>query len=405
MVTDTGSSLGDERIAELNAHVVAGSAHSNWIFLELVTESGATGWGEATVDGADEHVLTAFDGIRPDLIGQSLQTFRRRTRGPAVYPAPLPANAILGALDQAEWDVRGTVTGAPVWQLLGGTGAPLPYYANLNRGIGPDRSPERFAACASLAVADGASGVKIAPFDAVARTDWEERETRDLVRIGLERVAAVRAAVSSTTDLLVDCHWRFSGRTAVQVLRALEEFDPYWVEAPVSELDQAEWRWVRDRTDLRLAGGEMLRTPRDFRLFIESSGADVVMPDVKYCGGITGLLDIAAVASSFSIQVAPHNPSGPVASIASAHASSAMPNFLTLEWPWGESGIREHLVGGAERFDGPRMLLPTTPGLGLAVNRDVVRDHPPTRAVRTVSDWVFGPDRPPNQPSAPGGMA
>ena len=152
---------------------------------------------------------------------------------------------------------------------------------------------------------------------------------------------------------------------------------PYWIEAPVAERDLEGWRRVRDSTDARLAGGEMLVGLAAHRRFIEASGVDVIMGDVKYCGGIAALRDVAGLAEAFGIELAPHNPSGPVSTAATAHVAAALPHVVPImEFAWGEANWRPSLVGGAEVVDGGRVTVPTGPGLGVRLDEAVAAGHP-----------------------------
>ena len=160
-----------------------------------------------------------------------------------------------------------------------------------------------------------------------------------LIDAGLARIDAVRDAVGPAVDVLIDCHGRFNPRTATVVVREMERIDPYWIEAPVSERDLEGWRRVRDSTSARLAGGEFLVGLEAHRRFIAATGVDVVMPDVKYCGGISGLVQVAAVAESFGVAVAPHDPSGPVSTAATAQAALAAPTPQLVEFALGRDDV------------------------------------------------------------------
>jgi len=104
---------------------------------------------------------------------------------------------------------------------------------------------------------------------------------------------------------------------------------------------------------------------------------DVVMPDVKYVGGITGLRAVAAIAASRGILVAPHNPSGPVATLATLAAAAGLPNVLILEHAWGECDWRSPLVGGVERLADGAMRPPDEPGLGGEFDDALAAANPP----------------------------
>ncbi len=242
----------------------------------------------------------------------------------------------------------------------------------MNRSLLGDRSSEAFAGAARAAVAGGFDAVKVAPFDGVLWEPRQDRKAATLIDAGLERVHAVRAAVGPDVDVLIDCHFRFSARTASWVVSQLVEVDPYWIEAPVPERDIEGWRHVRASTDARLAGGEFLVGLEAHRRFLEATGVDVVMADVKYCGGIGTLRQVAALAESFGRELAPHNPSGPVATAASVQVAVVSPNVPVIEYGWGEVEWRADLVHGLERIEAGRLHASPGPGLGVALDPDVV---------------------------------
>jgi galactonate dehydratase len=99
------------------------------------------------------------------------------------------------------------------------------------------------------------------------------------------------------------------------------------------------------------------------------------MPDVKHCGGILELRKIAALAEPARVSVSPHNPSGPVSTMASVHVCAAIPNFLALEYPWGETPWRGELLTPAEVISDGAIAAPDRPGLGFALNEETVKQH------------------------------
>ena len=121
----------------------------------------------------------------------------------------------------------------------------------------------------------------------------------------------------------------------------------------------------------------MLVGAASFRRFIEASGVDVVLADVKYCGGIAGLAAVATIADSFGIAMSPHNPSGPVSTAATVHVAAASSHVVHLtEFAWGEADWRSALVGGAEVIDGGRIRIPRGPGLGVTLDEALAAEHP-----------------------------
>lgn len=367
------------RLADIEIATVHASERSNWVFMTVTSDSGHTGVGEATLDGHEQFVVDYLEAMRPLVVGGGAADILRACEAIPGAPSNRVYAAAASGLEQALWDLSGKQLGVPVYRLLGGKiREGIRAYANINKGTRGDRSPAGFATSAERAVASGATAVKCAPFDGVWRQNLIDRDAREAIAVGVERVQTVRDAVGSEVDVLVDCHWRFDVRTALQVLGQLEASEPFWVEALVPETDLAGWEKIRARTTARLAGGEMTVGLEDFRRFIDASGVDVIMPDVKWAGGISGLMKVATLAEAFGISCAPHNPSGPVATLASLHACVSANSAVMLEFSWGEAGWRSDLVGFSEDLRGGLLHPSASPGLGITLNLDVIAENPPT---------------------------
>src|SRR5262249_36840634 len=156
------------------------------------------------------------------------------------------------------------------------------------------------------------------------------------MRPGLARVAAVREAVGREARLMVDCHWRFDEATARQLNEAAAGLDVYWIECPLPEGPEnipALARLLQQARGLRMrqAGLEMNTGWDSFRPYCEGGAYDVVMPDIKYAGGIHEMQAIAAGCAALGVQVSPHNPSGPVCHASSLQVSATLEAFDMLE--------------------------------------------------------------------------
>jgi len=364
-------------ISAIRPVVVHVTTRTNWVFVVVETGDGRSGVGEATLDGHEPQVLAEVAAAAQRLVRRPAIPVQGGLRPHPGAFAGMAHNAATSAIEQALWDLLGQRLGAPVSELLGGPGeGSVRLYANVNRAILGSRAPETFAAAARDAVAAGFDAVKVAPFDGLRWEPEQERPARALIDAGLARIGAVREAVGRDVDVLIDCHGRFNPRTATVVVREMEAIDPYWIEAPVSERDLEGWRRVRDSTSARLAGGEFLVGLEAHRRFIEATGVDVVMPDVKYCGGIGGLMAVAAVADSFGTAVAPHDPSGPVSAAATGHAALAAARPQIVEFAWGETPWRSEIVGGGESVEAGHLMLTRRPGLGLSLDEAFAAAHP-----------------------------
>ena len=297
-------------------------------------------------------------------------------------------------LEQALWDIRAQQLAVPLHDLLGGApGECVPLYANINRGLF-DRTPEAFAERAREAAQAGFRGIKCAPFDGVVPGATATIDGRRNLRAGLARIAAVRAAVGPDVLFMVDCHGRFDAVEALALARELEPYALRWFEEPVSTLgDQTEQRRnsltadapafgepdtsalerVSAHCALPLAGGEFNFGVRQFEALLTTGALDVLMPDIKHCGGIWECLRIATVAQARGVSVSLHNPSGAVATLGSGHVSTACAAEI-LEYQYGDVVWRREVLMPAERIENGSLVLSRAPGLGAAVDEIFTRE-------------------------------
>jgi galactonate dehydratase len=362
------------KIVQVSTHRVQvgeGQTHvrlpGGWVFVRLRTDDGLTGWGEASHSGDDALLRRAVDGLAPGLIGRSPFDIEALVQPAALAQrGRLQAGAASG-VEQALWDLVGKALGQPLHNLLGGrVRDSIRLYANVNRAA-RDRDPLAYAGVALAARGEGFDAVKCAPFDDVRAPSIDPAA---LAR-GLARVRAVRAAIGSEPELLVDCHHRFDRPTALRVADELAPERLYWLEEPLPSDAPEPLAALRARLGLRLAGGEGLIGRVGFRDLVERRALDVAMFDVMWCGGVLEAKKIAAMAEAYDLAVSPHAAAGPVASAAAAQLAVTLPNCPIQEYAYGEVPWRSELVGGEPIQDG-RYRPDGRPGIGVEVDERVL---------------------------------
>ena len=361
----------------METFIVQATGRTNWIFVRLRTNQGITGLGEASLgQQTDLSALQEFFALIRDEPPFNIERYRQRGYGRAGAGDRRMATAF-SALEQAQWDLVGKALDAPVHQLFGGLVRDrLPVYANINRATS-DRTPEGFAASAAAAVADGNGfrALKAAPFDGFPPATAGQREIQAATDLGVACIEAIRRAVGPSVEVKIDVHSFFDVERSIAVARRLEPQRLSWYEEPIPPTRVEDTRTIKDAISQPMAGGEFLFGMGGFEELCRRQAVDVIMPDVKHCGGLQEGRNIAALAGLHNVAVSPHNPSGPVSTFASVQLCAGMPNFDILEYQWGEVDWRGDLVTPPERFESGAIAVPDGPGFGIELNDTLVREH------------------------------
>ncbi len=363
------------RVGELEAFVVRVNRRGNWVLFRLSSSAGLTGIGDASHGGNDALTVTLARQFLRGLADRSIfdVEWLRRSAWGEIERSGRPAAVALSGLEQCLWDLQGKLLGLPAYQLFGGLLRPtVRVYANINRSTEP-RSPAGFAEMASRAAAAGFHAVKLAPFDGMPPLDAEPAAIEKAMDLAVECVRAVREAIGPKRDLLVDVHSRLDLARGLKLARRLEPLRLFWLEEVCRRWE--DLAAIKGEAPMPTAGGEALFSVKAFHRYIAAGAADIVMPDVKYCGGMLELKKIAAMAEGAGLWVSPHGPASPVGDAAAAQVSATLPNFLILEHAFGEVPWRAELVDPPEAFDHGTLALTGRPGLGLTLNDSTIRRH------------------------------
>ncbi|HEU5431312.1 MAG TPA: galactonate dehydratase [Thermomicrobiales bacterium] len=363
------------KIAKLETFIL-GTAWRNLIFVQLTTDDGLTGLGEASMTNFEDSVLGYLRSVSDKyVIGSDPfdieDLWLRMFRNDFWRGGPIALTGI-SAIEIACWDIVGKALGVPCWKLLGGkTRDRLKAYANGWYQV--ERTPDAFAAATKKVLARGYKGFKLDPFGA---GDYELSRDERLRSIAI--VEAVRDAVGPEIEIMIEMHGRFSPATAARIAHELEPFDPTWVEEPVPPENAAELRRAAEQIRVPVATGERCFTRYGFKEILQYGGPDVIQPDIIHCGGMLELKKIAAMADAYFVTVAPHNSQGPVCTAASVHVDFTLTNFKVQECfdDFVEPFIKQATPGVPEVNADGYFELPQAPGLGVALDHDVLAAHP-----------------------------
>jgi galactonate dehydratase len=346
----------------------------NWLIARLTTTNGITGLGDAS-HGRDNQVMsllkTFFDRLkgRPAFDVEPL----RYALWPEVRKAGRDGAVAFGGLEQAMWDIQGKSLGLPVWALFGGKiHSKLRNYANINRSTDV-RNPEGFAALARRAVAAGFDAIKMASFDGMPR-QGSLQQIEEHTRLGIDCIKAVRDAIGPSRDLLVDAHSNFNLERGLDLAIRLQPLNLFWLEEVSPGIENLAR--INQAAKMPTAGGESLFGVHGFHPYISGKAVDIIMPDIKYCGGLLETKKIAAMGEAADMACSPHGPASPIGNIAAAHLCATLPNFQILELGFGEVPWRHELINPPESFEkGGLLTVPDKPGFGITLNERTVRQY------------------------------
>lgn len=362
-------------VTDLEVIVVNVTQRTKWIFVLLTASNGVTGLGEASLGRRSE--LTELNSFFRLVEGQSpFDINLYRTKGwPRASSGNRAVATAFSAIEQALWDIVGKTLNVPVYQLFGGKlRDSLPVYANINRATS-NRTPEGFAEKARQAVADGFKAIKAAPFDGFPPLTAAANEISSARQLGVDCVFAMREAVGDDIAIKIDAHSFFDVELSISVAQQLLPANLSWYEEPIAPTQTTNTRRIHESISQTLAGGEFLFGVEGFAPLCEENAVDIIMPDIKHCGGLLEAFRIAAVAEANGVKVSPHNPSGPVSTAASVALCAALPNFEILEYQWGEQPWRSNLVVPNERFVNGAINISNSPGFGITFNERVLAEH------------------------------
>lgn len=366
----------------------------NWVFVKVETDTpGLIGWGEASLEWKTRAVAGAVEDLKPFILGDDPtrieHIYQKLYRQPFFRPGVIGQSAISG-IEQACWDILGKHLGVPVCQLLGGAVRDrVRMYTHLGGGdmsaVYESFDPARVIDLAREVVAKGYTAVKVVfvPYSEPLMGPQYRNKFADVMR-------RLREAVGDAVDIMIDFHGRTYPAVAIDYIRAVEEYRPYFCEEPVPPENIDALAEVRKAVHTPIATGERLVTRHQFREVLEKQAAHVIQPDLCHCGGLLEAKKIAAMAEAYYVGVAPHNPLGPVANAAALHFALSTPNFLIQEDMLTDVPWRWEVVESSLRTENGYWLPAVAPGLGITVNEQAAARHPFQQ--ETLQSAVYAPD-------------
>ena len=356
------------KITAVNTYFV----RPRWGFVEIETDAGITGWGEAVLEGHAKAVLACVEEYRDYLIGNDpadIEGIWSTIYRAGFYRGGGVLMSALSGIDQALWDIKGKVFNVPVYQLMGGKCRDK---MKVYSWIGGDR-PSDVGAAAKEKMDAGFQAIKMNATEELQMVD-----TYDKVDAVLERVAAIRESCGKYFGIAIDFHGRVHKPMAKVLAKKLEEFDPMFIEEPVLCENMEAFPEIAAACNIPIATGERLFSRYDFKRLLQTGGVDIIQPDLSHAGGVTEVKKIAAMAESYDVALAPHCPLGPIALAACLNVDATSYNAVIQEQSIGihynvGKSVLDYVKNQDDfKFTDGFVELPKLPGLGVDVNKELV---------------------------------
>ena len=360
------------------------------IFVKMHTDAGIIGLGEGTVEGRIPTVVAAIKELEPYLIGKDPRQPAHHWQAiyrHAFYRGDIVLTSALGAVDIAMWDIKGKALGVPVYDLLGGP------TRDRIKCYGQAESVEETK---THVLAEGFKSMKTSVSSSRGRLS-RSSESPYYIDGFVEKVKAIRELVGPDFDLGIEMHGEHEPPAAMEIIKALEPFRPWFYEEPIQFQNLPLMAEMAKKTSFPFATGERMVTKWQFRDLLTAGAAQLLQPDITHVGGITEMKAVAALAEAFYADMLPHSKEGVVGFAASMHVAASIPNFLAHEVPslqavkggpagvsrspWGKSYITKPFV----MTEGSIILKGNIdgPGLGVALDEHLVDNE------RGIPEWEF----------------
>jgi L-alanine-DL-glutamate epimerase-like enolase superfamily enzyme len=342
------------------------------LIIEVETDEGITGYGEvdtapyvgkAVVEAYMSHgtcyglkqVVTGNDPFDYEQIWNDMwaKTYYYGRSGPVIH--------VMSGIDMAIWDIMGKATGKPVHKLLGGS------YARKVRPYASALMPETKEEVKTMVQKYSSQGYTAIKFG------WGPLGYS--VKSDIELIEMARKTAGDPIEIMIDIGKRYRLKQAMQVAKALEQMNIFWLEEPLPAEDYVGYRRLTESTSIRIATGEEESGRLAFARLINESRVDVIQPDISRCGGLTEAKKIATLAADSNILLVPHAFKTGILVAASIQLIAAMPHVPFLEFSVTESAIRKELLKKPFAQKDGFVDVPETPGLGIELNPDVIKKY------------------------------
>ena len=346
--------------------------------IEIKTNKGIVGWGEAFCQGLEPPEISAAvieNALKPILLEQCpldievlwhkmYSTTRDYGRKGSVISA-------ISAVDIALWDIAGKYYNEPIHQLLGGAfrNKIKPYATGFYRLKGKGEA-NRLAEEAISHYENGFDHMKVK------------------LGFGIEDDLKCMESIYSVlknknVTLMIDTNHAYGRSEALLLGKQLEDYRLRWYEEPVVPEDINGYSELKSKLNIPIAGGENEHTLFGFKSLFENNAVDIAQPDIGSCGGITGAKQIINLAHSFGVEVNPHVWGSAIAQAASIQVIASIPltHFSIfarepiLEYDQSSHPFRRELLTSPIELVNGMINVPKGKGLGIDINLNTIKKY------------------------------
>ena len=346
--------------------------------IEIKTNEGIAGWGEAFCQGLEPPEISAAvieNALKPILLEQCpldievlwhkmYSTTRDYGRKGSVISA-------ISAVDIALWDIAGKYYNEPIHQLLGGAfrNKIKPYATGFYRLKGKGEA-NRLAEEAISHYENGFDHMKV--------------KLGFGIEDDLKCMESIYSALKNkNVTLMIDTNHAYGRSEALLLGKQLEDYRLRWYEEPVVPEDINGYSELKSKLNIPIAGGENEHTLFGFKSLFESNAVDIAQPDIGSCGGITGAKQIINLAHSFGVEVNPHVWGSAIAQAASIQVIASIPvtHFSIyarepiLEYDQSSHPFRRELLTSPIELVNGMINVPKGKGLGIDINLNTIKKY------------------------------
>ena len=346
--------------------------------IEIKTNEGIAGWGEAFCQGLEPPEISAAvieNALKPILLEQCpldievlwhkmYSTTRDYGRKGSVISA-------ISAVDIALWDIAGKYYNEPIHQLLGGAfrNKIKPYATGFYRLKGKGEA-NRLAEEAISHYENGFDHMKV--------------KLGFGIEDDLKCMESIYSALKNkNVTLMIDTNHAYGRSEALLLGKQLEDYRLRWYEEPVVPEDINGYSELKSKLNIPIAGGENEHTLFGFKSLFENNAVDIAQPDIGSCGGITGAKQIINLAHSFGVEVNPHVWGSAIAQAASIQVIASIPltHFSIfarepiLEYDQSSHPFRRELLTSPIELVNGMINVPKGKGLGIDINLNTIKKY------------------------------